>query len=118
MSQWKINDVELEIDMSDAEFLERYENAFEAMGETEKELQNVGKYSEIAKRYCEMFYKLFDDIFGEGTGNHLFNGNMNCSLCEDVYDQFIMLCSEDARRVEEARQNRLKKYRPKKGRKQ
>ena len=26
MSQWKINDVELEIDMSDAEFLERYEN--------------------------------------------------------------------------------------------
>ena len=29
MSQWKWNDVELEIDMDDVEFLERYEKVFE-----------------------------------------------------------------------------------------
>lgn len=117
MSLWKINDVELEVDMGDAEFLARYESAFEKMGEAEKELQKIGKYSEIAKKYCEMFYKLFDDIFGEGTGERIFNGKKNCSVCEDVYDQFISHCAAEVRRIDTARQNRMNKYKPKKGRK-
>ena len=38
------------------------------MAKTEKELQKAGKASEITRGYCDMFYALFDDIFGAGTG--------------------------------------------------
>ena len=44
MSQWKWNDVELEIDMDDVEFLERYEKVFESIEPREKKLEKVGKY--------------------------------------------------------------------------
>ena len=65
MSQVIINDVELDIEMDDADFQARYEAAFEKMSEAEKELQKVGKASDITKGYCDMFYELFDDIFGK-----------------------------------------------------
>ena len=35
MSQWKWNDVELEIDMEDYDFLKKYEDAFRHMEVTE-----------------------------------------------------------------------------------
>lgn len=38
MSLWKWNNVELEIDMEDVEFQERYENVFQHLEEKEKSL--------------------------------------------------------------------------------
>ena len=64
MSLWRWNDVELEIDMEDYDFLQKYEKAFDSLGKREKELQKVGEQAVIVKEYCEMFYQLFDDIFG------------------------------------------------------
>ena len=51
MSQVIINDVELDIDMEDADFQERYEAAFEKMSGAEKKLQKAGKASEITRGY-------------------------------------------------------------------
>ena len=45
MTIWKWNDVELEIDLEDVDFQERYEKAFEVMGEEEKNLKKIGKLS-------------------------------------------------------------------------
>ena len=73
MSLWKWNDVELEIDMEDYDFLHKYEKAFETLEKKESELQKVGTQTVIIKEYCDMFYQLFDDIFGPGTGNKLFD---------------------------------------------
>ena len=56
MSQWKYNNVELEIDMEDVEFQERYENAFNIMEEEEKKIKKDGKVSEITKAYCNLFW--------------------------------------------------------------
>ena len=41
MITWKWNDVELEIDLEDVDFQERYEKAFEAMEEDEKDLKKI-----------------------------------------------------------------------------
>ena len=68
MSLWKWNDVELEIDMEDYDFLQKYEKAFDVMGVKEEELKKTGTRSGIVKEYCDMLYRLFDDIFGDGTG--------------------------------------------------
>lgn len=112
MSLWKWNNVELEVDMEDAEFLERYEAAFKKMGETEKTLQKTGSLSEIVKEFCKMFYDLFDDLFGDGTGDQLFTGKMNSRICEECYDSFLAECQKGILAAAERRNNRMNKFRP------
>ena len=112
MSLWTWNNVELEVDMEDVEFLERYEAAFEKMGETEKTLQKTGNHSEIVKGYCRMFYELFDDLFGDGTGEQLFCGKMNSRICEECYDSFLTECQKGILAAAERRNNRMNKFRP------
>lgn len=116
MSQWKINDLEFEVLLDDADFMERYESAFAKLEEKEKNLMKIGKASAIVKDYCEMFYDLFDDIFGVGTGEKLFKGRKSASLCEDVYDSFIEHCSNEVKRIAARKQKMLNKYKPKRGR--
>lgn len=118
MSLWKVREgLEFDIQMDDVEFQERYEDAFEKMGETEKVLQKTGKLSEISRGYCEMFYNLFDDIFGAGSGEKIFDGRKNTTLCDEIYDSFIEHCSSEAKRINAARQKIVNKYTPKKGKK-
>ena len=114
MSQYKINNVELEIDMDDYEFQKKYEDAFDILGEEEKELQKVGKKSEITLGYCKMFYHLFDNIFGEGTGVKLFNGKYNLRVINETYDEFLQICSKQAKESRESTDRLINKYKPKK----
>ena len=111
MSLWKWNDVELEIDMEDYDFLQKYEKAFETMWIKEEELKKTGTQSEIVKEYCDMFYRLFDDIFGFGTGDKLFDGKRNVRLCEECYMDFIYECQKgvfDANKIKNAMMNKFK----------
>lgn len=113
MSLWKYNDAELEIDMEDVEFQEKYENAFSKMEESEKDLQNVGKISDFSKKYCGLFYNLFDDLFGSGTGKKLMGNKMNTGKCEECYNSFIAFCAEQVNEINRRRAATLKKYVPK-----
>ncbi|MBS4980054.1 MAG: hypothetical protein KHZ72_01595 [Lachnospiraceae bacterium] len=114
MSVWKWKDVELEVDMEDVEFQEKYETAFKRLEVTEKELQNIGKLSEITRKYCEMFWDLFDDIFGKGTAHKLFAGRKHSGLCEECYESFISFCADQVKEINRKRVNRSRKYRVKK----
>ena len=110
MSLWKCNNVELEVDMEDVEFQEKYEKAFLNMEKTETELQKIGNLSQITKSYCQMFYTLFDDIFGSGTGEKLFGGKYNARLVDEVYDSFISHCRKEVEAANKRRANTVKKY--------
>lgn len=110
MSLWKWNNVELEVDMDDVEFQEKYEQAFKRAGETEKELQKVGSLSQITRDYCQMFYQIFDDIFGLGTGNKLFGGKYNARLVEEAYDSFLLHCKQEVDAINKRRSGNIKKY--------
>lgn len=90
----EINGVPLEIDMADVDFIERYETAFERMAAEEAKLPKNGKNSSIAKAYVAMFYNLFDNIFGEGAGERIFNGKRNINMCVEVYDRFFDICTK------------------------
>ena len=114
MSLWKWNNVELEIDMEDVEFQERYENAFQHLEEKEKKLVKTGKLSEISKSYCKMFWDLFDELFGEGTAQRLFEGKMNTGLCNKCYDSFISYCQKQVNEINKKRSSRFAKYKVKK----
>lgn len=112
MSLWKWNDVELEIDMEDYDFLQKYEMAFAAMEIQEKELQKVGKQAVIVKEYCDMFYKLFDDIFGPGTGEKLFDGKKNARICEECYSDFIAECQKGTIEANKRKNAMMNKFKP------
>ena len=110
MTTWKWNDIELEIDMEDVEFQERYEKAFDIMGEEEKKIKNAGKLSEITRSYCDMFYHLFDHIFGDGTSNKLFGGKKNARLVDDCYESFLKLCKQEVVTMNKNRASRFQKF--------
>ena len=114
MSVWKWKDVALEVDMEDIEFQKKYEVAFQHMEVSEKELQNVGNLSGFSEKYCMLFWNLFDEIFGKGIADKLFDGKMHIGKCEECYDTFIEHCSKQVREINKNRANRHKKYKVKK----
>ena len=110
MSLWKWNNVELEIDMEDVAFQKKYEDAFFRMEESEKALQTVGRISDFSAQYCQMFFDLFDDIFGQSTSEKLFNGKKNIRLVEECYESFLDVCTNEVKEINKRRANAVKKY--------
>lgn len=107
---WKWNEVELPINMGDAGFQEKYEQAFKNMEKTELELEKVGMLSNITKQYCQMFYKFFDDVYGNGTGEKLFEGRMDMLEIDMAYDSWIKLCAKDVDMINKKRAALYGKY--------
>lgn len=114
MSQVVINDVSLEFDMADYDFQVKYKAAFDKMAKTEKELQKIGSVPDMTKEYCQMFYALFDDLFGIGTGEKLFCGKYNCITVENAYMEFLSAVDAQVKEINAHRLKAANKYRPKK----
>jgi len=87
---WEINGLSLELDLADADVVERYENAFEKMKAAEQAIPKDGKTSERIRATCKMFYDLFEALFGEETADKIFKDTPT-SIPEymAVYDNFL-----------------------------
>lgn len=114
MSLWKFNNVELEIDMADVEFQEKYEKAFDKMSAAEKNLKKTGKLSELSRGYCDMFYNLFDDLFGPGTSEKMFQKRYNVRDCDKAYDSFMKECKRQVTEINKSRARIYGRYKVKK----
>lgn len=115
MSQkiWEINGLSLELDLEDADCMERYENAFEKMSEEEKQIPKDGKYSAIIRAYCRLFRDLYDRLFGEGTSEKLFEGvPENTDAYDEVYYKLLDFVTAQRTAAVEKRAEKLSKYRP------
>lgn len=89
MSQtWKINNLELEFDIFDLENSEKYEKAFEKMSSEEKAIKRDGKMSEFIRSYCDMYYHLFENLFGTEIAESLCK-RYNSNEWEQVYGSFL-----------------------------
>lgn len=115
MSQktWEINGHSLELDLTDADAVERYENAFDDMNAAEKLIPKDGKASERIRACCELFKKLFDTIFGEGTSDKIFEGiPTSISAYEEIYYSFLDFARKQFDEDTKQRAARLTKYTP------
>lgn len=113
LTVWEINGLSLELDLGDADVMERYEKAFEEMADTEKLLPKDGKASEKIRAYCNMFRKFFDKIFGSETSEKLFAGvPVKTSAYEDVYFSFLEFAEKQLADSAKQRAERLSRYRP------
>ena len=71
---WEINGISLELDLEDADVMERLENAFETMKNDESAVPKDGKASTRIRAYCAMFRNLFSNIFGNDETEKMFKG--------------------------------------------
>lgn len=110
MSQFIWNDVELEVNMSDIDFVEKYEKALDKMDKEEERLKKTGLNSEFLKGYHNMFLTLFDDIFGEGTSKKLFEGKRDIDAVEECYFSFIDVAKQNVAETNKRRAKKMAKY--------
>lgn len=74
-----INNVKLEGDLMDADFMEKFETAMVKMRDSAPEAKRQS-FPTAAANYraqCEVVNTCFDEIFGAGTAVKLFGGKMN-----------------------------------------
>lgn len=108
---WKINGIELKLDIHDVDTMEHYEDAFNKMGEAEKSLPVTGKASARVRAYCQIFRNLFDDIFGEGTSQKIFGDVNNSTTMLEVYEDFLKFIANQQKQTDEIN-NRIMQFSP------
>ena len=88
----KINGVELEVNFLDADFMEKLENCCKKVNDqaekSKKELKDL-TYSQQIKAECKIIKDFFDDLFGEGTSEKIFQGKNDLMLCLSAFQDLI-----------------------------
>lgn len=98
MSQWKFNDFKTDIDFTDADFMEKFENAYDDMMRNVDNVPKIGKVSERIWKQCEVFDTFFTTVFGPGATDKMFGTKKSVetrvAACNSLYD---FKNAEDAR---------------------
>lgn len=109
----KIRDIELDFDFSDADDMERLENAIE---KTKKELDNIAiegkKYSEVIRETCKHIFDCFNEIFGDETDKKIFGGKTNFNVCKEAFEDLIKARIEQETQFADEMNSIEKKYSP------
>ena len=77
----EINGVSLELNVLDADVLESYEKALATMQEQSQQDFSAPSYSESIRMQCRIVHQFFDDVFGEGTSENVFQGKSDLRAC-------------------------------------
>lgn len=108
MSQWKFNNFETDVDFTDADFMEKFENAYEEMMQNIDKTPKTGKVSETIRAQIEVFDKFFAHVFSKDAIEKLFLGKASVELRIDACNSLY-----DFRNKENTRYNSIvNKYRP------
>lgn len=83
----KINNVELELDLMDADTAEKYEKAIKNLDEKEKNKQEGLGMAETIRQECKLVFDFFNEVFGEGTDKKIFGNKTNYAECEKAFKQ-------------------------------
>ena len=70
----KLKDIEVDFSFTDADDVERFENAAKKVyEEAEKNKKKETRVSEVIREECNIIEEFFDSVFGEGISDKLFN---------------------------------------------
>lgn len=110
MSKIVINGSELEFDALDADTVEAYEKALENVNVSVERIQSEKdiKLSDSIRQQCEAVFDFFDDVFGDGTSDILFDGHCNLNNCLDAFE----ICITSVDEQKKAFTDKFSKYMP------
>ena len=94
MSLYKYGKFEIEIDQTDVAFVEKYESAAEAYEKEMNAVRKDGKASEIFSAMCNVFFDMFDQIFGEGTHKLMFGEKRSVDACANALGQLVSVMND------------------------
>ena len=105
----KINGYELEVDFTDADFIDKIEKyAKEVSEQVELTKPKEMEMAEFIRKECEIVRNFFDNVFGKGTAKKIFGNKYSLSICVSTFQQFI-----DAKlRQQEELEQIVNKYSP------
>ncbi len=86
-----LNGKEYELDLFDVDVMEHYEtatlNSAKKMIEMGKSKDKCQKLSDVMKIGCDIIFDFFDNVFGKGTAENIFDGKRNYKLCLNTYKE-------------------------------
>lgn len=90
----KIRNIEVEFDFLDADDVERFEReAKRVKEECDIKDKKEMSYAEVIREECNIIDTFFDNVFGQGTAEKLFNGKKNLNehikAFEDIVNEKI-----------------------------
>lgn len=95
MDKVMINGVELEVDFTDAETFEKVQTAVDHLDEFEEtdkyDVQNV---PDTMRHVCKGYNRFFDEVFGAGTSDKLFQGRNSVKEHKDAFIQMTDICNK------------------------
>ena len=105
----KIRNIEVDFDFLDADDVERFENAArrvveECANKDKKELS----YAEVIREECNIVENFFDNVFGKGISEKLFNGKKNLSDHVKAFEDIVKMKNEKQKDL----QSTLDRYQP------
>lgn len=106
MSLFEFGDLKVEIDYTDAEFLEDLEEAKALLIEEAKEVPKTGQSADIIRAQCQCFFNFFDRTFGEGAHEAMFGSKVSLNLCLDAEDALLAFDEAENEKIN----SRVNKY--------
>ena len=88
----KINGIELDFALYDAanvKMRQQYFDELNKMRTVSQEIPEGTTEKEQTEYLCNRVKKMFDSVFGEGTGEEVCGTNSNLLVCMNAYDQFV-----------------------------
>lgn len=83
-----INNVDLEIDMLDANEAEKFDKVMDNTKNSITKAKGVAGSKGI-RILCEVVFNAFDDIFGEGTHKKIFGEKVNALSCLKAFQELV-----------------------------
>ena len=107
----KINGVELEVNFLDADFMEKLENCCKKVNDqaekSKTELKDL-TFAQQIKAECKIIKDFFDDLFGEGTSEKIFQGKNDLMLCLSAFQELV----EEKVKMQQEMNSLFAKYSP------
>lgn len=107
----KINGVDLEVNFLDADFMEKIENCCKKVSEqaekSKTELKDL-TFAQQIKAECKIIKDFFDDLFGEGTSEKIFQGKNDLMLCLSAFQELV----EEKVKMQQEMNSLFAKYSP------
>lgn len=106
----KINGVDIEFDVLDADTMDKYETALPFLEEkmNEELNKNYAKVSDSIRSQCHIVFDFFNKIFGEGTDKKIFGDKTNLRICYEAVETI----NAESQKQKNYFENLVQKYSP------
>lgn len=102
----KLGNIEVDFSFTDADDLERFENgAKKVRDEANKYTKQYCSVAEAIRKECEIIDTFFDEVFGEGTSQKLFNNKKDLKEHMDLFTDIVNAKVEQTKGFQEMYDN-------------